>query len=502
MPLYDEPYRPQIHFTPERNWMNDPNGPIYLDGEYHLFYQYNPEGINWGSISWAHAKSPDLLHWERLPLALRPNQELGLPFSGSVVLDEANSTGLFGPEGGLVALFTNVAEEDFSRQAQSVAYSRDGGMSWELYAGNPVIPNTGRGNFRDPKVLWHGESESWVLVVAHEDEVLFYRSPDLLSWTFATAFGAEAGSHAGIWECPDLFELRLESEDPEIVADNSSEPKKPADSRWILVVGDGDQAERDSGGTQYFIGDFDGWAFRSENSPEQVLWADFGRDFYAAQSWSGLPQEGRRRVWIAWMSQWIYGRLLPTDPWRGTMCLPREIGLRRVGSGIRLTQRPVRELETLRSRRIEPVPGESGRYDLESAPEASGAVEVIGTVVATAGGGVGDVGLLRFEYGDSGALDIRFDLEKKLLQVDRSTVDGRGFSPHFGGASEISLTELPEKKLTFRLLLDRSTLEIFLADGVISSTDLIFPPGPLERLRIEGRSLAEIEVYTLRSVWF
>jgi fructan beta-fructosidase len=476
--LYDEPYRPQIHFTPERNWMNDPNGPIFLDGEYHLFYQYNPEGITWGSICWAHAKSRDLLHWQPLPLALRPHPELGLPFSGSVVLDRENSSGLFEDGGGLVALFTNVAEQELTEQSQSVAYSRDGGMSWELYQGNPVIANTGRGNFRDPKVLRHRQSESWILVVAQEDEVLFYRSPDLLSWTYAGAFGGASGSHAGIWECPDLFELPLDD----------------GESRWVLVVGDGDQAKRDAGGTQYFVGEFDGWSFRSENPPERVLWADSGRDFYAAQSWSGLPPEQGRRVWIAWMSQWIYGRLIPTDPWRGTMCLPRELSLRRVPEGIRLAQQPVRELATLRAGRIEPLRGEWGSYDLESAPEASGAVEVLGTVESS--------GELRFDYAGEGALVIRLDPAHKILEVDRSSVDGRGFSPHFGGTSRISLAECPGEQLPFRLILDRSTVELFVAHGLVSSTDLIFPPGPLERLHLSGAGVRDVDVFALRSVWF
>lgn len=496
MQLYDEPYRPQIHFTPERNWINDPNGPIYLDGDYHLFYQYNSKGSDWGSICWAHVKSRDLLHWEPLPLALRPHERLGLPFSGSVVLDEANSSGLFEGEGGPVALFTNVAEDDFAKQSQSVAYSRDGGVSWELYEGNPVIPNTGRGNFRDPKVFWHEESSSWILVVAHEDEVLFYRSPDLLTWTLASAFGSEAGSHAGIWECPDLFELPLQPEGAASIGESGSGSREAVVSRWVLVVGDGDQAQRDAGGTQYFLGDFDGWSFRNENPPEEVLWADSGRDFYAAQSWSNLPAEEGRRVWIAWMSQWIYGRLIPTEPWRGTMSLPRELGLRRVAEGIRLTQQPVREVATLRRGRVEPSLGNGERYDLGSAPGARGAIEVIGAI-----GGAG-CGELRFDYGGGGALTIRLDPENRLLEVDRSGVAG-GFSPHFGGARAIPLPAVaPEEEFSFRVILDRSTVELFVAEGVVTSTDLIFPPGPLQGLRLSGKGISRVEVYTLRSVWF
>ena len=513
MPSYDEPYRPQVHFTPERNWMNDPNGPIYLDGEYHLFYQYNPEGIDWGAISWAHAKSSDLLHWEKLPLALGPHPELGFPFSGSVVRDSENSSGLFWEAGGLVALFTNVDPRDFARQAQSVAFSRDRGITWELYEGNPVIPNTGRGNFRDPKVLWHRPTESWILVVAHEDEVLFYRSANLLDWEYASAFGAEAGSHAGIWECPDLFELPVE----ESRTGDASGRQQAGDPqrRWVLIVGDGDQAEKDAGGTQYFVGHFDGWRFENENPPEKTLWADSGRDFYAAQSWSGLPEEQGRRVWIAWMSQWIYGGKIPTDPWRGTMSLPRELGLRRTRAGVRLTQRPVRELQTLRSERIEPASG-TGEYRFRG----GGAVEICGLLTPDADPGpdaarsrrkiAGDAhpraGVVRltFEFDGGGVLELSVDFDEELLQMDRSRVDGAGFSPYFGGPSAIPLVELPRQPGSIRVILDRSTIEVFLEDGLVSATDLIFPPGFLRGLRVStegGAKAEELKVYALDSVW-
>lgn len=494
MPIYDEPYRPQVHFTPERNWMNDPNGPIYLDGEYHLFYQYNPKGINWGGISWAHAKSRDLLHWERLPLALRPSPKLGFPFSGSVVHDAGNSSGLFGKEGGLVAVFTNVDPEDFTQQAQSVAFSRDRGVTWAFYEGNPVIPNTGRANFRDPKVLRHEGTESWILVVAHEDEVLFYRSKNLLDWRYASAFGSDAGSHAGIWECPDLFELPIERSQPE-----DSEPLEGGEQegRWVLVVGDGDQADRDTGGTQYFVGHFDGWRFENENPPEAILWADSGRDFYAAQSWSGLPEEQGRRVWIAWMSQWVYGGLVPTAPWRGTMCIPREVGLRRGQGGVRLTQRPVRELGTLRGERIAPSPGTR-----EFLFRGGGAVEILGNASSgrDAPGAIEAV----FEFDRGGLLRVLIDFEKGLLQVDRNEAEGGGFSPHFGGRSGIPLEQLPNRSRPFRIILDRSTFELFLDDGLVSVTDLIFPTGFLRGLRLSTQGGAEandLNVYALDSIW-
>jgi fructan beta-fructosidase len=488
--MRNEQYRPQIHFTPRENWMNDPNGPVYLNGTYHLFYQYNPEGNSWGNICWGHVRSEDLLHWEDLPIALRPDPVLGMPFSGSIVTDRENTSGLFDDgTGGLVALCTSVPPDDLTRQCQSVAFSRDGGTTWQLYPGNPVIANTGREHFRDPKVFRHDDSNSWIMVVAHGNEVLVYRSPDLLTWTRASAFGADSGSHAGIWECPDLFELPV------------GDAPTPT-SRWVLVVGDGDHAPQDAGGTQYFVGTFDGWTFRNDNSPVTTLWADQGRDFYAAQSWYGLPTEQNRRVWIAWMSQWIYGHIVPTHPWRGTMCIPREVGLRHTPGGVRLTQQPVRELEKLRYRQLDvrtaATAGTAGteRFVIDDLRGTTRAVEVLGTIGP-------DQGHIRFDYTGGAALRIQFDRREKSLTVDRREVDGREFSPHFGGTNRLSLKDVPAGPLAFRIVLDRSTLEIFVADGLVASTDLIFPPGRLEQILLHtgvADPFTRVKAFSLRSV--
>ncbi len=481
MSLYQEPLRPRVHYTPRRNWMNDPNGPVYIVGEYHLFYQHNPHDVNWGSISWAHVRSIDLLHWEELPLALKPDARTGFPFSGSAVVDEDNRSGLFGPERGVVALFTSVLPggpggDDFSDQAQSVAFSRDGGVHWELYEGNPVIDNTGRADFRDPKVFWHAESCRWIMVVAHEDEVLFYRSENLLDWEMTGSFGSDRGSHAGIWECPDLLYLPVEN-------------GESGEGTWVLVVGDGDRAPVNKGGTQYFTGHFDGLQFHSDGDGDRIRWVDHGRDFYAAQSWSGIPAEQGRTVWIAWMSQWAYSRDVPTTPWRGVMTLPREVGLRRVGGELRLTQKPVRELKTLRRRPVPPVSSSGAGRDgtqrgrageaIRFFPDGEVALELLTDL---AGDGEGRV---RLTYHGGGSVTIHIDLHAGTVAVDRTSAAGGGFSPHFGVANPATLPAECDG-LDLHLIVDASTLELFLLGGTLTMADLILPAGELQEITLEA----------------
>jgi len=209
---YKEPYRPQFHFTPEKNWMNNPNGMVYFNGKYHLFYQYHPYGNTWGPMHWGHAVSTDLMHWETLPVALYPDEH-GAIFSGSAVVDWNNTTGFFGDSPGLVAIYTSVdmyPDSDRPRQRQSLAYSTDEGTTWIKYEGNPVLSNVEMTDYRDPKVFWHDETSQWVMVLATGQSVTIYTSADLKKWEFASDFGSKAGSHDGVWECPDLFRLPVD----------------------------------------------------------------------------------------------------------------------------------------------------------------------------------------------------------------------------------------------------------------------------------------------------
>ncbi|MBN2224102.1 MAG: glycoside hydrolase family 32 protein [Deltaproteobacteria bacterium] len=216
---HDDRHRPHFHFTAQKNWVNDPNGLVYYDGRFHLFYQYNPFGSRWGHMHWGHAESADLVGWRHLPIALSPDR-LGTIFSGSVVVDHQNTCGLFPTrQGGVAAIFTYFK---WGLQRQGLATSRDGGVTWEKYAGNPVIKNPLLIHFRDPKVFFHSQTGRWVMVIAAGDRVRFYSSGDLLDWKCTGSFGKGYGAHGGVWECPDLFELAV---------DGNKDKKK-----WVLLV--------------------------------------------------------------------------------------------------------------------------------------------------------------------------------------------------------------------------------------------------------------------------
>ena len=271
---YGEPLRPGFHFTPARNFMNDPNGLVYYKGEYHLFYQHNPFGEKWGHMSWGHAVSSDMLHWQHLPVAI-PEGDGVMIFSGSAVVDWHNSSGFCQPHGHdlscLVAIYTSQEKE---KETQSIAYSQDRGRTWTKYAGNPVIdPNLK--NFRDPKVFWHEATSRWVMVtvLADRHKVRFYGSPDLKKWDVLSEFGP-AGATGGVWECPDLFPLPVDND--------------AGKTRWVLDVNLNPGGIAGGSGDQYFIGSFDGTRFTNDNPPDRTLWADYGKDFYASSSFEPL----------------------------------------------------------------------------------------------------------------------------------------------------------------------------------------------------------------------
>lgn len=249
--LYHEQYRPQFHFTPSQNWMNDPNGLIWYKGKYHLFFQYNPSGNSWGNISWGHAVSTDLVHWKQLPVAI-PQDDDEMVFSGSVVQDKNNTTG-FGTKKNppLVAVYTSLVKST-NVQRQSLAYSTDGGTTWTKYSGNPVL-DLGSVNFRDPKVFWYAPTHSWLMAVALSDQhkIAFYSSSNLKNWTHLSDFGP-AGATGGVWECPDLFPLPMDGN-----------PKK---TKWVLAVNLNPGAIAGGSGAQYFVGDFDGKQFTADDS--------------------------------------------------------------------------------------------------------------------------------------------------------------------------------------------------------------------------------------------
>ena len=458
--------RPLFLFTPPANWLNDPNGLVYYAGEYHLFYQYHPDSTVWGPMHWGHAVSTDLVTWQHLPIALYPD-ELGTIFSGSAVIDWHNTAG-FGTEA-MIALFTHHAP---AGQSQSLAYSTNKGRTWTKYAGNPVIATPpGEKDFRDPKVFWYDARAGaghWVMLLAVADSIWFYTSPNLIDWHFASEFGADQGSHAGVWETPDLFHLSAEH-------DKFYRPIGTHDlSRWVLMVGVGAGAAVDEQCTQYFVGDFDGTTFISENAPETVLRADYGPDFYAAQGWNDAP--AGRKLWIAWMNNWVYARQIPTGDWRGLMTVVRQLTLHSTPAGLRLLQHPVDELASLRgqaqhwaSQTVETTPFKLGIAPGIAVDEPMEIIVEFQVDDATTADHFG----LRICTGDQAVVTIGYDTKQQELYIDRASTGETAFNPHFVGRYSAPLAPI-DNTIQLQLLLDRCSVEVFGNHGLAVITALHF----------------------------
>ncbi len=477
---YREEFRPAYHFTPELNWMNDPNGLVYLDGEYHLFYQHNPLGNEWGHMSWGHAVSKDLLHWEHLPIALRDEYGV-MMFSGSAVVDRRNTSG-FGKLGRpLVAIYTGHGHD---RQTQDLAYSNDRGRTWTKYAGNPVLDLNER-DFRDPKVFWHEPTKRWVMVVslAVQKRVQFYGSRDLKAWTLLGGFGPAGAPNKPNWECPDLFELPIEGE--------------PGKTRWVLEVDMGNGAVAGGSGGEYFTGVFDGKQFTADSLESQ--WVDYGRDFYAPVSWSDIPADDGRRLWIGWMNNWETC-LNPTNPWRSAMSIPRELTLRRIDGTLRLCQQPVRELQSLRDKRLDISNRRLSKKPLTLDLEGQ-QVELILEVDLQSAKEFG----VRVLKGEEEQTTISYDAEQKTISVDRTQSGIVDFHPAFSGRHSGPLSPDDDNTIRLRILVDACSVEVFGNDGETVITDLVFPKSSSTGIELYATGgecrVISCQAHTLRSVW-
>ena len=451
----DEPLRPRIHFTPPRYFMNDPNGLVYYKGEYHLFYQHNPFGEKWGHMSWGHAVSRDMLHWQHLPVAL--GEENGVMiFSGSAVVDSRNSSGLCQAAGAdsscLIAIYSG---DGFGKETQNIAFSNDRGRTWTKYRGNPVI-DLGRKDFRDPKVFWHAPTGRWIMatVLADEHKVRLFGSSDLIKWDTLSDFGP-AGATGGAWECPDLFELPVE-------------PSK--EQRWVLVVNINPGGVAGGSGTQYFVGAFDGVTFTNENASGRTLWADYGKDFYASQSFSDVPPADGRRIWMGWISNWAYANDEPTVRWRGAQSIPRTLALQRSSDGIRLVQRPIDELRDLRAGEAAAVAG-SARLP----PSAE--------IELTLARSDEPVGLRLFnEAGEEVTIGATASPSEVFIDRQRSSA-GPAFHADYPGR-HAGPAQWKDGKLSLRVFFDRSVVEVFAADGATVLTERAYPTRPLDRVEL------------------
>jgi len=493
---YTERYRPQYHYTPRINWMNDPNGLVYYEGQYHLFHQYNPFGNQWGYMSWYHAVSDDLVHWEHKPVAIPygKEQEEGI-FSGSAVVDHNNTTGFGdGSRAPLVAIYTShyTREDGSTWQAQSLAYSVDGGESFIKYEGNPVLEFDDP-DFRDPNVKWNEEMGKWLMVVAlpQQHKVQFYASENLTEWEFLSDFGP-AGATGGIWECPDFFELPIDGD--------------PDNKRWVLHVDMNPGSIAGGSGSQYFVGRWDGSSFTPDEQimQDDIKWVDYGTDFYAAISWNNIPEEDGRRLWIGWMNNWSYANDIPTSPWRSAQSIPRSLTLETRGGDVHLIQTPVTELEQLRQAplSVENPLSTDSETDLSEVREGiSGkAYEVMAEIAP------GDTGeaMLVLRAGPEEETLVGYDAENEVVFLDRTNSGESDFYDEFNQRFEAP-ARLIEGKIKLHIFIDWSSVEVFVNDGETVLTSRIFPdPESTEiRFRSVGGSseLESLTFWPLKSIW-
>jgi fructan beta-fructosidase len=478
---YTEVHRPQFHFTPPSKWMNDPNGMVFFEGEYHLFYQYYPDSTVWGPMHWGHAVSRDLVQWEHLPIALYPDS-LGYIFSGSAVVDWNNTSG-FGKNGNppLVAIYTQhliegerAGRSDF--QYQSIAYSNDKGRTWTKYTGNPVIPNTQKiKDFRDPKVIWDEDSKQWVMVFAAQDHVMFWGSPNLIKWTHLSNFGKEYGAHGGVWECPDLFPMKVEGTD---------------ETKWVLLQSLNPGSPNGGSGTQYFVGNFDGQYFTLDPSfapavtGGKAVWLDWGRDNYAGVTWSDVPKEDGRRLMLGWMSNWDYAQVVPTTTWRSAMTIPRSLLLKKTDFGYRILSKPVKEIEALMHTHYN-IKDEIINKEIDLTEKlgfSPSKMEVLLEIELPENQDAEFGIVLSNTRGEE--YIIGFDSKKNEYFSNRTKAGNNNFSNKFAVKRHTAPRESTDKIVQLHLIFDVASCELFADNGMVAMTEIFFPSENFSRLNL------------------
>ena len=488
-------YRPSYHFTPLYGWMNDPNGMVYKDGEYHLYFQYNPYGSKWGNMHWGHAVSRDLIHWEHLDPAIA-RDPVGHIFSGSSVVDKKNTAG-FGKDA-IIAIYTNNSVKH--DEVQCIAYSNDNGRTFTKYEGNPVLtPFDGLKDFRDPKVFWYEKDKCWFMIVSADKETRFYKSKNLKKWDYVSAFGKGLGQQPCQYECPDFFQLPV----------NGDEKNK----KWVMTMNINPGCWFGGSATEYFVGDFDGKNFTCPDANE-VKWLDWGKDHYATVTFSNT---GSRVLAITWMSNWQYANLTPFKQNRGANGLPRELKLYEKNGKYYISEDVAPEARALRKSTkklgAQTVEGEKAFTGATSGME--GAFEIEADVTADANGiaGIklynnkrertliyidmkeGKVVMDRTESGltDFGKQSVPHDIElawdkqraaegKQPARIENSI----NYKNDFALATWAPLSLCQEGKKTFHLdiFADKSSIELFVDGGRIAMTNLVFPVAPYENVKL------------------
>lgn len=461
-------YRPVFHFTPKYGWMNDPNGMIYLNGQYHLFFQHYPDSTVWGPMHWGHATSIDLVQWKEQPIALYPDS-IGMIFSGSAVLDKNNTSGL--GRGGiapLVAIFTQhdmpgekAARTDF--QNQSIAYSLDEGKTWTKYAGNPVLKTPNLKDFRDPKVIWHAPTQKWIMNLAVADHVEFYSSPNLINWTKESEIGKNLFAHGGVWECPDLLHFNLNGK-----------------TIWVLLVSMNPGGPNGGSATQYIVGDFDGHAFKPYST--DIKWMDYGPDNYAGVTFSNV---GGRNILIGWMSNWNYANVVPTEKWRSAMTVPRELKLIEQNNNANLknfllVSSPVKEFMNAFTEIISKENVIPNRIDIKAIKAMDFEIILSNT--------------------SNEKLIIGYHADKKQLFIDRTKAGVSNFNDGFAAVAVAPRLSFATN-MDLSILLDKTSVELFADGGRTVMTALFFPTSPYTKWEIkskEKRTPDSIKLYSFK----
>ena len=432
-----EKFRPAYHHTPQYGWMNDPNGMFYKDGEWHLYYQYNPYGSLWENMTWGHSVSKDLVHWEALPLAIEADA-LGTIFSGSCVVDKDNTAG-FG-KNAVIAFYTSAGEA----QTQSMAYSTDGGRTFNKYGKNPVVTFNAP-DFRDPKVFWYDGTNRWIMMLAVGQEMQIWSSANLKDWQTESSFGSEYGNHGGVWECPDLLKI---------------------EDKWVLICNINPGGPFGGSATQYFVGDFDGHKFTCESMPKVTKWLDYGKDHYATVSFSNAP-DGRTVV-LAWMSNWQYANQVPTRQFRSANSIARDLGLFKDGEETYVSVIPSKETLAMRGKKIK-----NPTDACEIVVDVKGSMELI----------------LSNTKGEQ--VVMKYDAQKQTFAMNRKQSGDISFSEAFP-IETTAPTHGALKQL--RLFIDHSSIEAFASDGKMAMTNLVFPNEPYNTLKVKGGKATIYEI--------
>ena len=442
-----EQYRPLYHHTPAYGWMNDPNGMFFKDGVWHLYFQHNPYGSQWENMTWGHSTSTDLIHWTFQGDPIQPDA-WGSIFSGSSVVDKNNTAG-FG-ENAIVALYTSAGEN----QTQSIAYSNDNGQTFTKYDGNPIITSNVP-DFRDPHMFWNEDIKKWNMILAAGQQMNIYSSDNLKDWKFESSFGAEYGSHGGVWECPDLMKMKVRGTDKE---------------KWMLVCNINPGGPSGGSATQYFVGDFDGHKFTCESKPEVTKWMDYGKDHYATVTFDNAPNG--RHVALAWMSNWQYANQVPTMQYRSANSIPRDLGLFEYKGNTYCSVTPSEEITAARSKK----PSKS----LSEACEM--VVNLKGDATITLSNSKGEKVVMTYKAKD------------ETFSMDRTLSGKTDFSSDFAA---ITTAPVYGKMNKLRIFIDKSSIEVFDNDGKMAMTNLVFPTKPYDKVTIKGKT-KKYAVYKLK----